>query len=232
MVILKLQREIENIKKASQIAAEVLSIVISKVKPGITTLFLDTIAEALIKKRGAAPGFRSLGYPLTIYTSLNETVVYGRPSKRTLVTGDVVKIDLTVLFNKVFGDTAVTVPVGNVSSEAAKLIKVTRESLYRGIEKAVPGGRLSDISYAIQAHVTQNGYLTVEKYGGHGIGRVLHEEPHIANSGASGEGIVLKPGMVIAIEPITISNDKRLSAHFEHTIAILAGGPIILSEPG
>ncbi len=218
------------------------------IREGITTEELDRLAEEYIKRHGGIPAFKGYrGYPRSLCVSVNEEVVHGIPGKRRLKEGDIVSLDLGVLMDGYYGDAAITVPVGKVSELARKLIKVTEEALYRGIEMARPGNRLSDISHAIQTHVEKAGFSVVREFVGHGIGKQLHEEPQVPNFGPPNRGPRLEPGMVLAIEPMVntgtwevrilpngwtvVTADGGLSAHFEHTVAITDNGPEILSLP-
>jgi len=246
MIVLKAPWEIELIRKASRIVAETLVELQKFVRPGITTLELDRFAETSLLKRGAKPAFKGYrGYPFTLCTSVNEEVVHGLPGRRRLEEGDIVGLDLGAVVDGYYGDAAVTVPVGKISEEARQLILVTKGCLERAISKAVVGNRLSDISYAVQAHAEAYGYSVVRAFVGHGIGRSLHEEPQIPNFGSPGRGPSLKPGMVLAIEPMVnmglpevfilednwtaVSQDGSLSAHFEHTVAITENGAEVLT---
>ena len=247
MVILKLPEEIERARASNRIVAEVLSKLRDKVKPGVTTGELDKFAEQLAEKRGARPAFKGYrGYPYSLCTSVNEEVVHGMPSVRVLKEGDIVGLDFGVYYNGFFGDAAITLPVGKISPVALKLIEVTEQSLYAGIEQAKDGNRLGDISAAVQLTVEEAGFSVVRDFVGHGIGRNLHEEPQIPNYGKRGRGLELKSGMILAIEPMVnqgaykvkilqdcwtvVTEDGRLSAHFEHSVAITDNGPDILSE--
>jgi len=247
MVILKSSEEIEKLYASNQVVAEILSKLESEIKPGIDTLYLNDLSERLACERKAIPAFKGYrGFPYSICASLNNTVVHGFPSKTPLNEGDIISLDFGVLLNGYYGDSAITVAVGKISESARKLTQVTEESLYKGIEKAISGGRLSDISHAIQTHVEAAGFSVVRKFVGHGIGSNLHEEPQIPNFGKPGMGIRLKPGMTLAIEPMVnekkydveiledgwtaVTKDGSLSAHFEHTIAITESSPIILSK--
>ncbi|HPC04027.1 MAG TPA: type I methionyl aminopeptidase [Syntrophales bacterium] len=246
MIILKSREEIEKIRKSNRIAAQVLEKLREMIAPGVTTADLDRVAEEMSLKNSAKPAFKGYrGYPASLCTSINSEVVHGIPSARELREGDIVSLDFGILFDGYYGDSALTVPVKEVSPEAMRLIRVTRESLYRGIEEARAGNRLGDISAAVQEHVEAAGFSVVRDYVGHGIGKSLHEDPQIPNYGTRGRGIVLKKGMVLAIEPMVneggygvrvtgdgwtvITEDGKLSAHFEHTIAISDDGPEILS---
>lgn len=248
MIILRSRSEIEKVRAACLIVSEVLEHLREHVKPGITTLELSTISEDLASKRHAKPAFKGYhGFPHALCTSVNEEVVHGIPSKRRrLKEGDIISLDFGVVFDGYYGDGAVTLPVGEVSEEAARLCTVTEESLYQGIEKALSGNRLTDISHAIQEYVEKRGYSVVREFVGHGIGQHLHESPQIPNYGPPGRGVKLQPGMVLAVEPMinaggpevevledewtAVTRDGKLSAHFEHTIAISDDGPLILTR--
>lgn len=246
-VILKSPGEIEIMRSACLIVAEVLDIVKNSVKPGNTTLDLERIAEEETKKRDANPAFKGYrGYPYCLCTSLNSEVVHGMPSKRVLKRGDILSIDFGVRYNGFYGDSAITVPVGEVSEDALRLIEVTKASLDAAIEQAVAGNRLTDVSSAVQRLVESHGFSVVREFVGHGIGRELHEPPQVPNFGLPGRGIRLKPGMVLAIEPMinmggsavkvlddgwtAVTVDGSLSAHFEHTVAVTPDGPYVLSR--
>ncbi len=249
MIILKSQREIEKIRQACLIVAEILERLREHIRPGVTTLELNVLSEELAAKHAAKPAFKGYhGFPYALCTSVNEEVVHGMPSqKRRLAEGDIISIDFGVIKEGYYGDAAMTVPVGTIAPEAAQLCQVTEEALYKGIGQAIVGNHLSDISHAIQAHVEAFGYSVVREFVGHGIGRSLHESPQIPNYGPPGKGIKLKAGMVFAIEPMinlgragveilqdkwtAVTIDRSLSAHFEHTIAVTANGPDILSQP-
>jgi methionyl aminopeptidase len=247
MVILKSREEIEKLRQSNQIVAEVLRDIVDKVKPGITTSELNRLSEELALKRGAKPAFKGYrGYPYALCTSINAEVVHGMPSDRRLKEGDILSIDFGVDYKGYYGDAAVTVPVGTVSDDAVRLMRITKESLYKAINEAKVGNRLGDISGAVQTHVEASGYTVVRDFVGHGIGRMLHEEPQVPNYGVRGRGIELKAGMVLAIEPMVnegtykvrvlsngwtvVTQDGRLSAHFEHSVAITDNGPAILSQ--
>jgi methionyl aminopeptidase len=248
MVILKSLQEIEKIRKACLVVANVLEILRTKVQAGITTKELDDFAEQFIRDAGAKPAFKGYrGFPCTLCTSVNEQVVHGIPSKGVMLKrGDIVSIDVGAVVDGFYGDAAITVPVGSITSEAERLIRITEESLYKGIAEARPGNRLYDISAAVQAHVEAHGFSVVREFVGHGIGRSLHEDPQIPNFGDRGGGPRLKTGMVLAIEPMVnaggcvtkvkedgwtaVTADCSLSAHFEHTIAVTADGPRILTR--
>jgi methionyl aminopeptidase len=237
-------------RQAGRIAGEVLYELSLAVKPGITTARLDNLALRCIRKNNAEPAFLGYnGFPASICTSINEELVHGIPGLRQLKNGDIVSIDVGVLYKGYYGDAAATFPVGKVSPLAAQLIEVTRESLNQAVNKAVPGNRLYDISNAVQSYVEAKGFSVVRNYVGHGIGSNLHEEPQVPNFGPPGKGPLLEEGMVLAIEPMVnagtwevetlddqwtvVTGDRNLSAHFEHSVAILQDGPEILTSfPG
>lgn len=247
MITLKSRYEIEKIHYSCSIVAEILDRLGEMVVPGITTLDLEQAAEELIKKKKVRPAFKGYhGYPCCLCTSINEEVVHGIPSaRRILVSGDIIGVDVGVINDGYYGDAARTFPVGAITPEARKLLTVTEESLYRGIDQAVSGNRLSDISHAIEQHALASGFTAVREFVGHGIGRRLHEEPQVPNYGPSGQGPKLKAGMVLALEPMinqgryevevladgwtAVTVDRSLSAHFEHTIVVTEDGPRILS---
>jgi methionyl aminopeptidase len=248
MIILKSLQEIEKIRNACLIVADVLEALSGMVRPGVTTQALDEFAERYIVAAGAKPAFKGYrGYPKTLCTSVNNEVIHGIPSKGTVLKqGDIISIDVGTIVDGFYGDAAITVPVGAITPEAERLLRVTEESLLRGIAKAKAGNRLYDISHAVQSHVESNGYSVVREFVGHGIGRSLHEDPQLPNFGDPGQGPKLKPGMVLAIEPMVnvggyatvtqednwtaITADGSLSAHFEHTIAVMPDGPWILTK--
>ena len=242
MIILKTPEEIALMARASRVVAETLQILQKAVRPGVTTDELDRVAEAEIRSRGALPAFKGYrSYPKTLCASVNDQVVHGIPSKRLLKEGDIIGLDLGAIVGGFYGDSAITVSVGQTSERNARLVKVTEEAMYLGIEQAVVGHRLSDISHAVQRHVEAAGYSVVTEFVGHGIGRQLHEEPQVPNYGKPGQGPRLQAGMVLAIEPMVnmggaavkvledrwtaVTVDGSLSAHFEHTIAIQPSGP-------
>jgi methionyl aminopeptidase len=247
VIILKSNQEIARIRTSCKIVSEVLNILKDEVKPGVTTAQLDAIAEAEAVKRKSKPAFKGYnGYKYSLCTSVNSEVVHGVPSNRHLCAGDIVSLDFGVIVDGFYGDAAITLPVGNVSSEALRLLQVTEESLSAGISACSTVNKLSDISHAVQSYVESRGYSVVRDYVGHGIGRSLHESPQIPNYGAPGKGPRLKPGMVLAIEPMinqggyavkllgdgwtAVTEDGSLSAHFEHTIAVTDNGPEILTK--
>lgn len=247
MIFLKSPEEIEKMSISGKMVAEILLEIRNRIKPGITTQELDLFAHRLTVKKKARPAFKGYnGYPFSLCVSVNEEVVHGFPSKRRLVEGDIVSLDFGVCFNGYYGDAALTQAVGKVSPQAERLMQVTREALFKGLEEVRAGKRLGDISSAVQQHVESNGFSVVRQFVGHGIGKVLHEDPQIPNYGEAGKGILLKPGMVFAIEPMVnvgcsevelladgwtaVTKDRSLSAHFEHTIAITENGCRILTQ--
>jgi methionyl aminopeptidase len=247
MVILKLPDEIEKLRTSNLIVAEILGELRERVRPGVTTSELDCHCEELSRKKRVKPAFKGYrGYPFALCTSVNGEVVHGMPSDRPLVSGDILSLDFGVNYKGYYGDAAITVPVGDVSTEAMMLLKVTEASLYDAIEQAEAGNRLGDVSAAVQERVESAGFSVVRDFVGHGIGRSLHEDPQIPNYGVRGRGIELKPGMVLAIEPMVnegsyevrvlpdgwtvVTRDGKLSAHFEHSVAITENGPDILSR--
>lgn len=242
MIILKTPEELELISRASQIVVECQKVLIRELKPGMTTLELDALTETCIRDLGGIPAFKGYrNYPMSLCASINEEVVHGIPSRRVLKDGDIIGLDVGAIVGGFYGDGAITVSVGEVQPPICQLIQVTRDALSKGIEQAVVGKRLSDISSAIQTHVEQHGFSVVRDFVGHGIGRQLHEEPQVPNYGKPGQGPRLKPGMALAIEPMVnmggagvkvlddkwtaVTRDGSLSAHFEHTISIEPTGP-------
>jgi methionyl aminopeptidase len=248
MIILKSLQEIEKIRQACLVVADVLDTIRGQVQPGVSTQALDEFAERRILAAGAKPAFKGYrGYPKTLCTSVNNEVIHGIPTKDVVLKqGDIVSIDVGAIVEGFYGDAAITLPVGVITPEAERLIKVTEESLFRGIDEAKAGNRLYDISYAVQRHVEAHGYSVVREFVGHGIGRSLHEDPQIPNFGPQGQGPRLKPGMVLAVEPMVnrgasativkedgwtaVTADGSLSAHFEHTIAVMPDGPWVLTK--
>jgi methionyl aminopeptidase len=243
---LKSKSEIEKMAVACHIVAEVLELLVHAVRPGITTLELDALAERNIRARGAVPAFKGYrGFPNTLCASINEQVVHGIPSKRRLRAGDIVGLDLGAKWEGYYGDAAVTIPVGQIPAGTECLLMTAREALYLGIKEVSSGKHLSDISHAVQQHAEARGYSVVRAFVGHGIGTALHEEPQVPNFGPPGRGPRLKVGMVLAIEPMVnighadveilddgwtvVTADGQLSAHFEHTVAITDDGPQILT---
>lgn len=248
MINLKTPREIERMKPASRIVAEILLELREVVRDGITTAEIDRLAEEKTLKRNAKPAFKGYrGFPASICISINHEVVHGIPSPRRIVkSGDVVGLDFGVIFDGFFGDSAVTVPVGEIAPEVQNLLRITEQALYKAIEAAVPGNFLSDVSAAIQTLADEHHFGIVREFCGHGIGRALHEDPPVLNYVQSGKGPKVKPGLVIAIEPMinlgsekvkvledgwtVVTLDGRPSAHFEHTIAVTPDGPEILTR--
>lgn len=247
MITLKSQKEIDIMRRANQIIAEAREILKEMVVPGVTTYDLDRKADEYYISKGAKSAFKGYkGFPASICVSINNEVVHGIPSKkRVLKEGDILGLDMGTVYQGYYGDSAVTLPVGAVSDEALRLIKVTEESLHFGIKEARPGARLYDIGAAVQEHAEKAGFSVVRDFVGHGIGQQLHEEPQVPNYGQRGRGMVLQAGMVLAIEPMinqglpevkikedgwtAVTKDGTLSAHFEHSIAITEKGPVILS---
>jgi methionyl aminopeptidase len=247
MIVLRTKSEIEQLTLSSRIVAEVLQELRPLVVPGITTQELNNTAEASARKQGALPAFKGYrGFPASLCISINEQIVHGIPGGRKLKEGDIVSLDFGTLLNGFYGDAAITLPVGTIGKKARELLTVTEESLYKGIEQARVGNRLSAISQAIQAWVERHGFSVVRDFVGHGIGTALHEEPQIPNFGTPLPNPRLQEGMVFAIEPMVnegsyemrilsdgwtaVTADGKLSAHFEHTIAITGNGPVILTE--
>lgn len=247
MIVLKSSSELKKMRAAGQIVARVLDLLRSRIKPGVTTAELDRLAEEQCRRYRAKPAFKGYGgFPFAICSSPNDRVVHGFPDEKPLLEGDILSIDFGVIHQGFYGDSAITVPVGRIDDETQRLLTVTQEALEQGIAKAVPGGRLSDISNAVQTWVEQRGFSVVREFVGHGIGRQLHEAPQIPNFGPAGQGPKLKAGMVLAIEPMinagqpevkvledgwtAVTLDGRCSAHFEHTVAITDQGPEILTR--
>ena len=247
-IILKAPWEVEILRRSNRLVAETLQELARRVRPGTTTLELDRFAEAFLRERGARPAFKGYrDYPFTLCASVNEAVVHGFPSARSLQEGDILSLDMGAVVDGYYGDAAVTLPVGRISPEAERLLTVTRECLDHAVRAARPGGRLADISQAVQEHAEANGFSVVRVFVGHGIGKALHEAPQIPNfvDAGQGRGPILKPGMVLAIEPMinaggpdvkvledrwtAVTADGALSAHFEHTVAITETGPDILT---
>ena len=248
MIVLKTARELLLMREACRISAGALRVAGEAVRPGISTWEIDRIAYNYIKSQGAEPNFLGLyGFPATACISINDEVIHGIPSKtRILKEGDIVSIDLGAKINGFNGDNAATFAVGEVSEEARKLMAATKESLYEAIKMAVPGNKIGDIAFAVQSYCESHGYGVVREYTGHGVGKELHEDPSVPNYGKAGRGVRLIPGMTLAIEPMinegtalikvmpdgwTVkTRDAKLSAHFEHTVAITADGPVILTK--
>lgn len=247
MIICKTDREVEIMREAGRIVALTHEELVKHIQPGITTKELDTIAEKVIRSYGATPSFKGYnGFTGSICASVNEELVHGIPGKRVLKEGDIISIDIGANYNGYHGDSAWTYPVGKISEDDEKLLQVTRDSLFKGLEEAKPGARLSNISHAIQSYVEPFGFSIVREYVGHGIGQNLHEDPQIPNYGPQGKGPRLKPGMTLAIEPMVnagkryvktladnwtvVTTDGRNCAHFEHTIVVTESGYEILTE--
>ncbi len=251
MITIKSDEEIKIMREAGRITARILSDIDKATVPGVTTGELDRLAEKLIRKAGSKPAFKgyrgksSSPFPASITVSVNEEVVHGIPGGRKLRAGDVVSIDMGVVWKGFYADSAFTKALGDVDARSRKLLEVTRESLFKGIEQARAGNRLTDISSAVQAHVEKNGFSVVRDLVGHGIGRQMHEDPQIPNFGPPGFGPILQKGMVLAIEPMVnmggykvdflpddwtvVTADNSISAHFEHTVAVSENGPVILT---
>ncbi len=251
MIYLKTREEIELMREAALMVSKTLAIIAKEVKPGVEPLKLDKLAEEFIRDNGGIPAFKGYGsknnaFPATLCISINEAVVHGIPNKNPLHDGDIISVDCGVKKNGYFGDHAYTFAVGEIKPEVQKLITVTKESLYLGIEQMVSGNRIGDISFAIQQHAEKNGFGVVRELVGHGLGKNLHEEPEVPNYGKRGDGPKLREGMVLAIEPMInlgtknikqlkdgwtiITADGKPSAHFEHDVAIVDGKPEILSS--
>lgn len=247
MIITKTQREVEIMREAGRIVAITHEELRKHIKPGITTQELDAIAEEVILKHGATPSFKGYGgFPGSICASVNEELVHGIPGKKVLKDGDIISIDIGAYYKGYHGDSAWSYQVGTISEDTKQLLVVTEQSLYKGLEMAKPGNKLSDISHAIQQYVENHGYSIVEDFVGHGIGQKLHEDPPIPNYGLPGQGPILKKGMTLAIEPMVnqgkkqirilpdnwtvITADKKLCAHYEHTIVITDDGYEILTQ--
>lgn len=248
MIVLKTTRELALMKEACRISAGALRVAGEAVKPGVSTWEIDRIAYEYIKSQGAEPNFLHLyGFPATACISINDEIIHGIPSKeRILKEGDIVSIDLGAKIHGYNGDNAATFACGKISEQAQRLMDTTKESLYKAIEMAVPGNKIGDIASAVQVYCEQRGYGVVREYTGHGVGRELHEDPSVPNYGKAGRGVRLLPGMTLAIEPMinegtwnirkmsdgwTVKTaDHKLSAHFEHTVAITNDGPVILTK--
>lgn len=247
MIICKTPRELEIMREAGRIVAMAHQELQKYIVPGITTKELDEIAEKFIRKHDAIPSFKGYnGFRGSICASVNDELVHGIPGTRSLKDGDIISIDIGAKFNGYHGDSAWTYPVGTITEETKKLLEITEESLYRGIAEAKPGVRLTNISHSIQTYVEEHGFSIVREYVGHGIGQDLHEEPHIPHYGPPNKGPVLKPGMVLAIEPMVnagsryvktladnwtvVTVDGKMCAHFEHTVAVTEEGYEILTK--
>lgn len=247
MITLKSKREIEIMRDACRIVAETLNGLREICREGITTAELDAYAETIPAKYGAKPAFKGYrGFPNALCASVNRQVVHGIPGDYVLKDGDIVSLDFGVHRSGFYGDAAITVPIGVITEENKKLLKVTEESLYLGIDQLIAGNHLSDLSRAIQTHAESNGFSLVKEFGGHGIGRRLHEDPMVLNYVTEERGIQLRPGLVLAIEPMVnagkdtvrvlsdgwtvVTGDGKPSAHFEHTVAVTENGPEILTR--
>jgi methionyl aminopeptidase len=248
-IVLKSKRELDLMRKAGLINARALAAAVEGVKPGVTTREINASAAAVLEKHGAKPAFVGVPgaypYPAETTISINDELVHGIPGDRRLREGDIVSIDCGTVYKGFVGDSALTIGVGDISNDASHLLEVTRESLFIGIEKMVTGNRSGDVSAAIQAYVEENGLQVVREYTGHGVGHSMHEDPQVPNYGEAGKGVELKPGMTIALEPMVLagtphtkilkdrwtvaSRDGKLTAHFEHTVAITENGPWILT---
>ena len=246
MIIIKTREEIELMRESALMVSKTLGMIAKEIKPGVTPKKLDKLAEEFIRDNNAIPGFLGLyGCPSTLLTSVNEQIVHGLPTDRPLEEGDIISVDCGVLKNEFYGDHAYTFAVGGIKPEVQKLLDVTKECLYLGIEQIKSGNRIGDISNAIQTHAEKHGYGVVRELVGHGLGKKLHEDPEVPNYGKRGEGPKLKDGMVIAIEPMInmgsrnikqlkdgwtiVTADKKPSAHFEHNVAMIDGKAEILS---
>jgi methionyl aminopeptidase len=247
VIVCRSTAELEQMREAGRLVGEVLTELAAAVAPGVSTADLDALAEKRIRQAGATPAFKGYhGYPATICASVNDEVIHGIPTgRRVLNEGDVISIDVGASMNGYYGDSAVTLPVGMISEKAATLLRVTEESLYKAIDTARPGNRVSDIGHAVQKHIEAYGFSVVREFVGHGIGQKMHEEPQVPNYGQPGHGPRLAEGMVLAIEPMVnagspavkvladgwtaVTRDGSLSAHFEHTVAVTAGEPWILT---
>lgn len=248
MIVLKTTKELDLMKEACAIAAGALKAAGAAVAPGVSTFEVNRVAHDYIVRHGAIPTFLGYnGYPAASCISINDEVIHGIPNKKRIIkAGDIVSVDVGATFNGYVGDNAATFAAGEISSEAQRLCDVTRESLYEGIKAAVAGGRIGDIGSTIQRYCEERGFSVVREYTGHGVGKTMHEDPSVPNFGTPGRGVRLLPGMTIAIEPMinmggagirqlpdgwTVkTRDGKLSAHFEHTIAITANGPVILTQ--
>jgi len=246
MIVCRSAAELARMRAANVLVADVLGELRQMVAPGVTTLQLDEVAERRVRAAGGVPAFKGYhGFPATLCTSVNDEVIHGIPSSRALVAGDIVSIDMGAVLDGFFGDAAITVPVGQIDPTVEELLRVTEESLYRGIAQARVGARVSDIGYAVQQHVEAHGFNVIREFVGHGVGTALHEEPQIPNYGPAGRGPRLAEGMTLAIEPMVamgkaavkvlrdgwtaVTKDRSLAAHFEHTVAVTADGPVIMT---
>jgi len=246
-MIIYSQEEIRSIRRSNQIVAKILSELKKMIKPGIQTRELDEYAERRTAEMGARPAFKGYrGFPASLCVSINEEIVHGIPSSRCLQQGDIVSLDFGVLFEGYYGDAALTYGVGEISQKARRLIETAEQAFYKAMEAMKPENRISDISFAVQTYVEAQGFSIIRAFVGHGIGLSLHEEPQVPNFGLPGRGPKIKPGMVLAIEPMiamgdwnveilddswtAVTRDRSLAAHFEHTVAITSKGPVILSS--
>jgi methionyl aminopeptidase len=250
-IVIKSQHELALMREAGRVNALALSVVRDLVHPGVTTAELDTAAEQVIRKHGGKPVFKGYPgpypYPATLTVSVNEELVHGIPGKRKLKEGDIVSIDCGTLLDGFVGDSAFSMGVGEISPEAQRLLEVTEQALYQGIAKIRAGNRVGDVSYAVQEYAESRGFFLTREYTGHGVGREMHEGPQVPNYGTPGRGMVLRPGLTIALEPMVlvgtartrvlsdewtvVSADGSLTAHFEHTVAVTEGDPQILTLP-
>ncbi len=247
MIYYKTQEEVELIRESSLLVSKSLALLAREIKQGVTTLTLDKMAEEFIRDNGGVPAFLNYrGFPNSLCISVNSAVVHGIPNNTELKEGDICSVDCGVLMNGFYGDSAYTFSIGEVDEKIARLLRVTKESLYKGVEAAIAGARLGDVSFAVQYHAESYGYSVVRELVGHGVGRHLHEKPEVPNFGRRGSGVVMKEGLVIAIEPMINMGVKNVvherdgwtvrtadnlpSAHFEHTVAIRKGKPDILSS--
>ncbi len=253
MIYLKNREEIEIMRESALMVSRTLGIIAKEIKPGVLPIYLDRLAEEFIRDNGGVPAFKGfksshggIDFPATLCISINEAVVHGIPTKEPLREGDIISVDCGVKKNGFYGDHAYTFAVGEINPDVKKLIDVTKESLYLGIQQMVSGNRIGDISYAIQQHAEKNGYGVVRELVGHGLGKVMHEEPEVPNYGKRGDGPKIKEGLVLAIEPMInmgtknikqlrdgctiVTADAKPSAHFEHDVAVIDGKPEILSS--
>lgn len=245
-MIIYCEEEVAAIKRSNQIVAQILEGLEAMIRPGLRTKEMDEWAEAKTREMGALPAFKGYrNYPASLCTSINEEIVHGIPSSRSLRDGNIISLDFGVLYEGYYGDAAATFPVGKITPKAKKLIQTAEEAFYKGLDQIKVGNRMSDISHAIQSHVESQGFSVIRSFVGHGIGLSLHEEPQIPNFGLPGRGLKIKPGMVFALEPMiamgdwnveilddnwtAITRDRSLSAHYEHTVAVTTKGAEILS---
>ncbi|MDZ7608212.1 MAG: type I methionyl aminopeptidase [Cyclobacteriaceae bacterium] len=246
MILLKSREEIELMRISAQLVSKTLGMLAAEIRPGITTLYLDRLAENYIRDHKATPGFLGLyDFPNTLCISVNEMVVHGIPNNKPLIEGDIISVDCGVLLNGFYGDQAYTFPVGEIKPEVNRLLEVTKRSLYLGIEQLVAGNRIGDVSHAIQSYTEKHGYGVVRELVGHGLGRKMHESPEVPNYGRKGSGPLIKNGLVVAIEPMInlgtrrvkqlkdgwtiVTQDSKPSAHYEHNVAVIDGKPEILT---